>query len=539
MQHDGERLAARKGLSRRRFLTRIGVGAAGAATLGPTSLVGPAGAQTDTGASGAPSGADGTYTGSSRSFGRIFKDRPFAEDSPQLQAALHEIARPGGMLDAGDDLSKGPAALILDPELRTNNPDNPTHTAGTTFVGQFLDHDMTFDTTSALGRPTDPRTTRNARTPTLDLDSVYGGGPVVTRELYDSADGIKLKMETGGLFEDLPRGADNVAVIGDPRNDENLIVCGIHLAMMCFHNKVVDRLRVELPASTDAMDIFHMARREVTWHYHWLILHEFLPQFVGRAMVDDILARGRRFYTTRSPYIPVEFSGAAYRFGHSMVRPSYRANRGGGGAPAFFGMVFEPTQMGSLDPDDMSGRLRAARRFIGWETFFDFGDGEVRNNKLIDTKLSTPLFNLPAGTISRPPGAELGPTSLAERNLLRHITWGLPSGQQLAQRMGAPALAPADLDDLSGFGLGLERSTPLWFYILREAEVMAGGHHLGPVGGRIVGEVIIGLLQSDGESYLAREPGWRPTLPAAAGGGDFRMVDLLRMARVDPVGRLG
>ncbi len=149
------------------------------------------------------------------------------------------------------------------------------------------------------------------------------------------------------------------------------------------------------------------------------------------------------------------------------------------------------------------------------------------------------MFNLPSSTISRPPGAEVGPTALAQRNLLRHITWGLPSGQQLARRMKAPVLSRSDLADLSGFGLGLDVSTPLFFYVLREAEVMEGGLHLGPVGGRIVAEVFLGLMQTDDNSFLASQPRWRPTLPASAGGGDFRMVDLLTLAGVDPISRAG
>lgn len=537
--HDDDRGAPTPPWSRRRFLARLGIGAAGAATLGPASLAGPAQAQSDAGAAAVPPGGVNPAPGSSQHFGRMFPMQPFAEDSPQLQEALLEIGKPGGMLDANDDLGQGPVELIENPALRVDNPDNPTHSAGATFMGQFMDHDLTFDTTSTLGQSTNPRSTRNERTPTFDLDSVYGNGPMAGRELYDTVDGIKLKMESGGLHEDLPRGGDNVAVVGDPRNDENLVICGIHLAMMRFHNEVVDRLRSAVPARPDTMKVYFGARREVTWHYQWLILHEFLPLFVGQAMVDDILARGRHFFTTRSPFIPVEFQGAAYRFGHSMVRPSYRANQGAGGMPAFFGLVFDPTQLGNPDPDDLSGRHRAPRRFIGWETFFDFGDGKVLPNKLIDTRLSSPLFNLPTGVIARPPGADVGPTSLAQRNLLRHITWALPSGQALAERMGVPTLDPGDLADLNGFGLGLDRSTPLWFYVLREAEIIAGGQHLGPVGGRIVAEVIIGLLQSDGDSYLSRNPSWRPTLPAAGGGGDFRMVDLLRFARVDPVSRRG
>jgi hypothetical protein len=193
--------------------------------------------------------------------------------------------------------------------------------------------------------------------------------------------------------------------------------------------------------------------------------------------------------------------------------------------------VFDPSQQGKADPDDFRGGARAPRRFIGWQTFFDFGDGQVKPNKKIDTKLSTPLFNLPLGAIA----SHDSPTSLPQRNLLRHLTWQLPSGQDVAAKMQAPPLAPADLDELSPLGVGLERSTPLWYYVLKEAEVVADGLHLGPVGGRIVTEVLIGLLQSDPGSYLATQPGWKPSLPSAS--GEFRMTDFLTFAGVDPASR--
>jgi hypothetical protein len=277
-----------------------------------------------------------------------------------------------------------------------------------------------------------------------------------------------------------------------------------------------------------------------------MIVHEFLPLFVGQAMVDDILAHGRKFYRPGVAQIPVEFQGAAYRFGHSMVRPSYRANLAGDNTKPFFALTFDPKQEGAQDPDDLRGGCRAPRRFIGWQTFFNFGaiprpggqtgtlGEDVRPNKLIDTRISTPLFDLPLSTIAS--GAP--PTSLPQRNLLRHVTWQLPSGQSIARTMGVPALAAADLNELNAYELGLEDSTPLWLYILKEAEIMAGGLHLGPVGSRIVGEVIIGLLQLDRESY-AWSPRWRPTLPTTSGRvtGDFRMIDFLTFARVDPTSR--
>jgi hypothetical protein len=249
-------------------------------------------------------------------------------------------------------------------------------------------------------------------------------------------------------------------------------------------------------------------------------------------MVDDILRDGRRFYKARmnKAFIPVEFQTGTYRMGHSMVRPSYRANLAGNdeGGP-FFGMIFQPEGEGQADPVDLRGGARARRRFIAWQTFFDFGDGNVKPNKRIDTKISTPLFNLPLAAIA----SHDTPQVLPQRNLLRHLTWSLPSGQSVAAAMGVTPLAPADLAELQPYGF--DSSTPLWYYVLREAELVEDGLHLGPVGGRIVGEVLIGLLQTDPTSYLVQKPKWTPTLTSA--GSSFRMKDFLTFAGVDPASR--
>jgi hypothetical protein len=217
------------------------------------------------------------------------------------------------------------------------------------------------------------------------------------------------------------------------------------------------------------------------------------------------------------------------------VRPSYRANLAGDNGGPFFAFIFDPSQEGATDPSDLRGGVRAPRRFIGWQTFFDFGDGAMRNNKIIDTRLSTPLFQLPLQTIA----SGDGPTSLAVRNLLRQVTWSLPSGQSIARTMRVPVLSTGDLSDVQPLGANLDRSTPLWFYILREAQVMAQGRTLGPVGGRIVGEVLIGLMQLNRNSYLSANPRWRPTLLDRFGQqtGDFKMVDLLTFAGVAPAQR--
>jgi hypothetical protein len=467
---------------------------------------------------------------SAGNFGRMFSDLPvFNTNNEALWEAFFDIGRPGGMLDAKDDLAAGPIKLITEPELSANNPNNPNQTAGVTFLGQFVDHDLTFDATSTLGVATDPASSPNQRKSFLDLDSLYGGGPIASPSLYDRSR-TKLRIESGGVFEDVPRGSDGRAIIADPRNDEHVMIAGLQTAFIKFHNVVVDRVRAE--GRTRRHDVFKVARQQVRWHYQWIVLNELLPSIIGRPLVDDVLRVGRRFYRPSGPTaMPVEFQGAAYRFGHSMVRPSYRANMAGDGGQPFFGMIFDPAADGQDDPVDMRGSCRAPRRFVGWQTFFDFGDGEVKPNKMIDTKLSTPLFTLPLSAIA----SGEPPTSLPTRNLLRHITWQLPSGQAIAARMGVPQLAAADVDELSSYGIGLEQNTPLWYYVLKEAEVIAGGLTLGPVGGRIVAEVIIGVLQRDPGSFLNNRR-WRPTLPTRDGQvtGDFRMVDLLTLAGVDP-----
>ena len=403
-------------------------------------------------------------------FSRLFPQLPaFAEPSERLTFALLDMGKPGGLMDANDNLAAGAVALITDPALRVNNPDAavPDGPAGTTFMGQFIDHDITFDTTSRLGVATQPRRAPNTRIPALDLDSLYGLGPAADPLLYDPRDRAKLAIASSGLFEDVPRLADGRAIIADPRNDEHVIIAGLQVAFASLHNRVVDRLRA---SREDATEVFEEARRLVTWHYQWIVVNEILPSFIGEAVVEDILAHGRRFYRPRdeaTASIPVEFQGAAYRFGHSMVRPSYRANLAGDNGKAFFGMIVDPAGEGQTDPVDLRGGARAPRRFVGWQTFFDFGDGEVKPRKRIDTRISTPLFNLPLRAIA----SGDPPTSLPQRNLLRHLTWELPSGQRIAERMRMPSLTPRDLGELAGYGLGLERSTPLWYYILKEADL--------------------------------------------------------------------
>lgn len=428
-----------------------------------------------------------------------------------------------------------PVEMIVNPT--PNNPNNPEMTAGFTFLGQFLDHDLTLDPTSSLERQNDPEQISNFRTPALELDNVYGAGPGAAPHLYDQTvdhgmtkflveanPGSENLARQGVQKFDLPRNSQGVALIGDPRNDENLILSQLQLAFLKFHNAVVDHLKQNM-GMTQPREIFAEAQRLVRWHYQWIIVNEFLPKTVGASMVKNVLTKGRKFYKWRNePFIPVEFSVACYRFGHTQVRPSYRANFGPIAGQEFFALIFDDAIVNAADPNDLRGGLRAPRRFIDWQTFFNFGDGNSRPNKKIDTKLSSPLFDL-IGV----PSSE--PQSLAQRNLLRSLTFRLPSGQNLARAMQETPLAAADLRDLQEFGL--DTRTPLWFYALREAEVQEDGKQLGAVAGRIVAEVFIGVLEGDPVSYLRQDREWQPTLPQINGKiGDFKIVDLLNFAGV-------
>jgi hypothetical protein len=542
-------------ITRRRLLT--GAGALGAGVAAATSAGVLPGTRLPAARAAAASSLPPGAPANSMLFGRIFPGLPpFAQDTKTVTQALLEVGQQGGIMDAGDDLAAGPVALITNPAVNGNptssnpygtNPDNPTMTAGSTFVGQFTDHDITFDQTSQLGVPTNPLTSSNTRTPALDLDSVFGGGPTVSPNLYvsnsDGTTGPQLKIGTGGVHEDVPR-TDNgdgtfTALLGDPRNDENVMIAGLHCGHILFYNQVLANLSTidlsAFPAAqganlADPHTQYQIARQVTLWHYQWLLVNEHLPQIAGQAMVNDVLANGNKFYQPPAgdAFMPIEFGAAAYRFGHSMVRPSYRANftsgTGDSTSPAadpFFGLVFDATERDfngpiSFDRDDLLGGFPAPRRYIGWQTFFDLGDGQVKNNKKIDTTISSVMFTLPVPAIA--PHTQTSPTVLPQRNLLRQLTWGLPSGQAIARAMGVTPLSTTDLSDIGGIYAPFAANTPLWFYILAEAKIVNDGLNLGPVAGRIVTETLIGLLRADPTSYLSVKPGFTPFL-----GSDLKL----------------
>jgi hypothetical protein len=394
--------------------------------------------------------------------------------------------------------------------------DNPAIPAGYTYFGQFVDHDITFDPQSRLERENDPDALVDFRTPRFDLDSVYGSGPDDEPFQYArGTQGMRMLIESNGRGDDdLPRNSEGVALIGDPRNDENTIVGQLHLLFLKFHNKVAEQVAADRRIADS--DRFEETRRRVRWTYQRIVVDDYLPRVCGPEAVDRVWrvdahtgerTISTRFYkpTTR-PYMPVEFSGAAFRFGHSQVRDAYEVSDQAGTRPIFVpGPLADPLQ-------DLRGFRRLPPHWsVDWSRFFVVGGSAPQPGRAIDAKLSPALFDLPDSG-----------GSLAVRNLQRGEALGLPSGQAVA--------AAADLPNvLSGAELGAPEPTPLWFYVLKESELVTGGRHLGPVGALIVTEVLLGLLRGDPQSFFSREPGWQATavVPDADGDGVVGMGDLV------------
>jgi hypothetical protein len=481
-------------------------------------------------------------------FGRMFRHlAPFepSDDDLTLLAAT--------MIEPEDE--NGEPVDVEGPKAPSNNEDVP---AGFTYLGQFIDHDLTFDPTSKLQRENDPNGLRNFRTPRFDLDSLYGRGPDDGPFLYQ--DGVKFLIGHNATGEkDLPRNAAGRALIGDPRNDENMIVSQLHLAFLQYHNRIVDDLGMS-PST------FERARQMVRWHYQWIVLKDFLPKIVGQQVIDEVLEKKTYSDGTHAclwkthlqffawhvqPFMPVEFSVAAYRFGHSMVRANYALNNA----------TEEPNEVPIFDPHDKDNdnakdlrgfRARPPHRQIEWFRFFDFPERPTKEHlqvaRAFDTQLVHGLGGLPTKVATKP-------SSLAARNLLRGKALGLPSGQAVARAMGIPECLTIGAGKPFQIGTGytfkgkpdpsvpqvdkkekehLEavfgQQTPLWYYILKEAELLQQGKILGPVGGRIVAEVFIGLLWGDPLSFINVWPGWQPHQGdfGCPKDGVFTMADLLR-----------
>lgn len=433
-------------------------------------------------------------------FGRMFRTLPALVSS---DASLSALAASMGEAPAG---------------AAGDNPDLPS---GYTYLGQFVDHDISFDPVSSHDRLRDPDGLHNVRTPRFDLDSVYGAGRSDSPFLYDEEDPAKLLVgrNSSNIHEpvDLPRNHQGRALIGDPRNDVHVVVSQLHLAFIRFHNAIVDHLRTRFVPDEE---LLAEARRLTCWHYQWVVIDDYLRRLVGPQIVDSVFVRHPRtgtasahleFFSWRSaPFMPVEFSGAAYRFGHSQVRDAYRINDEVEPLPIL-------TDIRVPNPLQHLGGFRPLPKkwTVQWKHFFPLGTSPPQPSRRIDTRLAGPMRKLPQNI-------DHDRRSLALLNLLRGKALALPSGQSVATAMGT---------SVPNSKLGLSGESPLWYYLLREAETLEEGVRLGPTGGRVVAEVLVGLLKGDPTSFLRAAARWRPELPSAQ-EGRFTMVDLLRFAGV-------
>lgn len=440
------------------------------------------------------------------SFGRLFRSVHHARPLYCHPNTIKEMGKTGGIMDSGNNAS-----------LSNTVP------AGMVFLGQFIDHDITLDTESSLGAVNDPEDITNFRTPGLDLDCIFGEGPEDEPFLYEKNSLKLLTGETNNNIgqgpqlekQDLARNGQGVAIIGDPRNDENRILSQLQLLFIRFYNKVYDAVAGDPDFNhLDEKGIYDEARKLVTWHYHWMVINEFLPTMIGEDLMTDIMTHGRHWYTPEyRVYIPVEFSVAAYRFGHSMIPQKVRLQNGGPILDLFspaVGIGFAP--------------LANLNQVVEWEMFFNVNGNHQFAEKL-DTKLASSLLALPFITS--------GENSLATRNLLRGQSFLLPSGETVAGCMGIdPSIqtrvADRIADNLNGSNLEFPNGTPLWYYILAEAEEIGKdgdpGEGLGPVGGRIVGETILGLIESDHNSFMNQNRNWTPTI---GDGVTFGMKEII------------
>lgn len=496
-------------------------------------------------------------------FGRMFRWLEPAQigRTPQEQIAITELCKglATAMIVNEFDANIAKGNTTPDSDINTPEPadENPTVAAGYTYFGQFIDHDITFDPASSLQQQNDPDALVDFRTPRLDLDCVYGRGPADQPYLYSKANRSKFILgENRGINgmnrPDLQRTADFTALIGDKRNDENKIVAQIQALFLKFHNKVFDDLKARPDASDDDL-VFAEAQRIVRWTYQWLVLHDYLPKICDPDVIKLIMpSKGERspnfkFYHPHDgdAYIPVEFSVAAFRFAHSMVRPSYSLNdtvlksptakfKKADGTLINFARVPIFVRESTATTDAMNGFGEPLPPSWGIDWTFFFGapkkipEGQKQipqPSYRIDATLVDPLRNLPE--FARP-GALSPFESLAFRNLMRGVSMGLPSGQRVAEMMNVSKLltdaqlwhSKADGDVVGKWDQGkallagnkrwLQGCAPLWFYILKEAEILHKGHHLGEVGSRIVGETLIGLVWYDHFSYLFQKPQWTP-----------------------------
>jgi hypothetical protein len=400
----------------------------------------------------------------------MFPELPSFQADEQF---LHALGRAGGLCDCGD----------ID-----DSPDSLADTAaGWPIFGQFVAHDITADR-SILRSHANTAELRNARSPQLNLECLYGDGPTGHPFLYQREDPAKFLLGLDGA--DVQRNAEGIAIIGDPRNDSHMLMSQLHLAMLKAHNAFVDEARRTGVAHDH---VFDQAARQLRWHYQWVVLNEFLPALVGRTLTNQVLREGPQWFRpARGGFIPLEFADAAYRYGHSQIRHRFQLNLQTDPVPLF--------------PDLLGFRAVPRERTVDWTLFFDApGATTAQQSKKIDGKLVRALIEMPVAVTGECEIEDYH--SLAVRDLQRGQGVGLPSGEAVACHVG---IAPLTAEQVGIASTGWQGETPLWYYILREADACTGGHRLGPVGGRIVTEVLVGLIDADATSFRQNSRDWRP-----------------------------
>jgi hypothetical protein len=473
------------------------------------------------------------YAADQYRFGRMFPQLPALELS---QEVLLQIGRPSN--------DTAVPAYMEDSQFRgTDN--NAEAVVGLTYVGQILVHDISLDLDSEITAINRPRQIRNRATPWIDLDTIYRHDG--SRALRDPHDRAKLLLGNAlGNERDFPRDENGRARIPDQRNDENNNVAQLTPVLMAFHNKMVDYLRSQ---GVRERRLFRAAKRLTVQHWQAIVLYEFLPEFVEQSLIDDVLLNGPRFYKRRLAsrgVIPVEFSVAAQRFGHSTARGRYTLNEN------FNRVRLFPLSESELERNLVGGVPIPPERQIEWNRFFNFANsiqGDLDDDvdqflglqvgRKIDRFLARPMLRLPVGGPGFPDFildfendvAGIPVVSLATLSLFRGKALGLPSGQAVAAAMGNPVIAN-DAFGLCNPGLdcppgdlNLTESidgSPLFLYLMEESRLTKDGEKLGDTGGRIVAEVMLSLLKNDPRSILNR-----PFLSPVTHTPEFTIEDMI------------
>jgi hypothetical protein len=362
-------------------------------------------------------------------------------------------------------------AMLEDPKHAAFSPNI---VLGMVFFGQFVDHDLTLNNTTGQGPSADPPL--DVRTPALDLDSVYGAGPEKQPSFY-TPDGLFFRFGANGT--DLIRNADGVAIIGDPRNDENGLIRLIHLAFQKYHNVLMKQLLHGAdPGALSAQQqsaLFAMARNEVIAFHQGIVANELAILFTGKPVPDDMPPLAS---------MPVEFAAAVYRLGHTLVPNKIVINEWGE----------------QLNPTDPS--LRDPANAVPFSLLFG---RKAQPAAEFDALLSVTMHTLliPLSPTDADEGDLIGGTSpnigqghilggvmhldLAETNILRGREQHLPAGEEYLAMLDGRAYQPLT-----------DGNTDLFFYMLNESTPLG---HLGRVGTDVFDRTIGGLLAADPYAY--------------------------------------